>query len=223
MKPTFTFIPALALVLCVVGSSTLAAEEVYRAGEHYEVINPAVKVGDKDEVVVTEFFWYGCGHCFSFEPMLSAWEKQLPEGARLEGAPAIWRKGSMEVHAKAYFIAKALEMKDKIHLKLFEAMHLERKPLANQAQLRAFFVKHGADAEAFDTAYDSFGVNSQVRRAESQARSARITGTPSMMVAGKYRIDTRKAGGQSGMLKVAEYLVKKELEAIEANGSGAES
>lgn len=222
MNRLYALIPALVLALCVAGSPMLAAEEVYREGEHYDLITPPIKVGEKDEVVVTEFFWYGCGHCFSFEPMLRAWEKQLPDGARLEGAPAIWRRGPMEVHAKAYFIAKALGMKDKVHLKLFEAMHLEHQRLGTQAQLRAFFVNHGADPEDFDTAYDSFGVNSQVRRAESQARSARISGTPSMMVAGKYRIDTRKAGGQSGMLKVAEYLINKELAAIKAEVASAE-
>jgi thiol:disulfide interchange protein DsbA len=216
MTRMFTLVSAIVIGLSALTSSVSSAQEVYREGEHYELITPAIKVGDEDEVVVTEFFWYGCGHCFSFEPMLDAWEKQLPEGVRLEGAPSIWRRGPMEVHAKAYFIAKALGMKDKIHLKIFEAMHLERKRLGTEAELRAFFVSHGADPAEFDAAYDSFGVNSQVRRAESHARSARISGTPSMMVAGKYRVETRDTGGQSGMLKVVDYLVQKELAAIKA-------
>jgi len=34
-----------------------------------------------------------------------------------------------------------------------------------------------------------------------------------MMVAGKYRISTRKAGGQAQMLELASYLIEKEREA----------
>jgi thiol:disulfide interchange protein DsbA len=31
-----------------------------------------------------------------------------------------------------------------------------------------------------------------------------------MMVAGKYRVTTRKSGSQAGMLKVADFLIAKE-------------
>ncbi len=65
-------------------------------------------------------------------------------------------------------------------------------------------------AEDFSKAYNSFGVGSQVRQANSKARAAKITGTPEMMVNGKYRISTRKAGSQANMLKLADYLIEKE-------------
>ena len=72
---------------------------------------------------------------------------------------------------------------------------------------------NGVSGEQFSKAFDSFGVNSQVRQADSRARSARITGTPEIVVAGKYRVNTRGAGGQSQMLKIADYLIEKERSA----------
>lgn len=201
----------LAVMLQAVASGA-QAQAVYQEGKHYELITPPISVGSENEVVVTEFFWYGCGHCFNFEPMLQAWGNQLPEGARLEGSPAMWSP-PMEVHARAYYVAKALGVLDDLHTKMFEAMHLKRKRLATEESLRAFFVENGVSAKDFDRAYDSFGITSQVRRADSHAKSARIAGTPSIMVNGKYRIETRMAGGQAEMLDVAKFLVEKELAA----------
>ena len=51
------------------------AEDQWIEGTHYQTLTPPVAVGRSSDVVVTEFFWYGCGHCYTFEPMLTAWGK----------------------------------------------------------------------------------------------------------------------------------------------------
>jgi thiol:disulfide interchange protein DsbA len=48
-----------------------------------------------------------------------------------------------------------------------------------------------------------------VKQAEARARSYKVTGTPEMVVDGKYHISARLAGGQPEMLKVADYLIAK--------------
>jgi thiol:disulfide interchange protein DsbA len=188
------------------------AEDRWIEGEHYQALNPPVAVGRGDDVIVTEFFWYGCGHCYTFEPMLTAWGKQLPEGAVVKPSPAVWNE-PMRMHAKAYFIAEVLDVKETMHPVIFDAMHVQRKRLTSRLELRDLFEDNGVDPEKFDKAFDSFGVDSQVRQADARARSARISGTPSLMVAGKYLIETRAAGSQTNMLDIARFLVEKELAA----------
>jgi thiol:disulfide interchange protein DsbA len=188
------------------------AEDRWVEGEHYQALNPRVAVGRGDDVIVTEFFWYGCGHCYTFEPMLTAWGKQLPEGAVVKPSPAVWNE-PMRMHAKAYFIAEVLDVKETMHPVIFDAMHVQRKRLTSRLELRDLFEDNGVDPEKFDKAFDSFGVDSQVRQADARARSARISGTPSLMVAGKYLIETRAAGSQTNMLDIARFLVEKELAA----------
>ena len=119
----------------------------------------------------------------------------------------------MRIHAKAYYLTEVLGVKETVHPVIFDAMHVDRKRLVSRLELRDLFEDNGVDPEKFDKAFDSFGVDSQVRQAESRARSAKISGTPSMMVAGKYLIETRSAGGQSNMLEIARFLVEKELAA----------
>ncbi len=200
---------ALVLVLFTAASF---ADERWVEGEHYQTLNPPVAVGHGNDVVVTEFFWYGCGHCYTFEPMLTAWGKQLPEGAVVKPSPAVWNE-PMRMHAKAYFVAKVLEVEATMHPVIFDAMHVQRKRLTSRLELRDLFEVNGVDPARFDKAFESFGVDSQVRQADARARSAKISGTPSLMVAGKYLIETRSAGSQTNMLEIARFLIDKELAA----------
>ena len=42
-------------------------------GLDYRVLPIAQPVAVKGKVEVIEFFWYGCPHCYDFEPDISAW------------------------------------------------------------------------------------------------------------------------------------------------------
>jgi thiol:disulfide interchange protein DsbA len=186
-----------------------SAQEEYVEGKDYELITPAVRTADPDKIEVAEFFWYGCGHCYTFEPVLGQWKKTLPEDVDFQGSPAIWN-AKMEIHARAFYTAKLLGVLDTLHPVIFQAMNVDRKRLSSEEEIRELFTANGVAAEDFDKAFNSFGVSSQVRQANSRARAAKITGTPALMVNGKYHISTRQAGSQAGMLKVADYLIAKE-------------
>ncbi|MEL0006567.1 MAG: thiol:disulfide interchange protein DsbA/DsbL [Luminiphilus sp.] len=212
LRITTSTLVALVLLFAITLSPRLLAAEPWVEGQHYQVIAPPVAVGKTEDVVVTEFFWYGCGHCYTFEPMLTAWGKQLPEGAVVQPSPAVWND-PMRMHAKAFYIAEVLGVKAVMHPVIFDAMHVQRKRLVSRLELRDLFEDNGVDPDKFDQAFDSFGVDSQVRQADSRARSAKVSGTPTLMVAGKYLIETRGAGNQTNMLEIARYLVEKELAA----------
>jgi len=199
------------LALWVVAPSA-AAQEEYVEGKDYELITPAVRTADPDKIEVAEFFWYGCGHCYTFEPVLNQWKKTLPEDVDFQGSPAIWN-AKMEIHARAFYTAKLLGVLDTMHPVIFQAMNVDRKRLSSEEEIKELFTANGVAAEDFDKAFNSFGVSSQVRQANSRARAAKITGTPALMVNGKYHVSTRQAGSQAGMLKVADYLIAKEREA----------
>lgn len=181
----------------------------YVEGTDYDLITPAVRTADPDKIEVVEFFWYGCGHCYNFEPVVGQWKKTLAEDVVFHGSPAMWNK-PMELHARAYYTAEVLGVLDTMSPVLFQAMNVDGKRLGSKEEIGALFTANGVSAEDFDKAFDSFGVSSQVRQASARARSAKITGTPALMVNGKYHVSTRKAGSQAGMLKVADFLIAKE-------------
>lgn len=202
----------LSLSLLVLMPVVACAEDTpqnYVEGTHYDLINPAVRTAEADKIEVAEFFWYGCGHCYTFEPMILQWKKTLADDVDFRGSPAMWN-AQMELHAKAYYAAEALGVLDAMNPVLFQAMNVDGKRLSSQAEIAKLFAANGVAEADFNKAFSSFGVSSQVRQASARARAAKITGTPALMVNGKYHVSTRKAGSQANMLKVADYLIEKE-------------
>ncbi|MGI9286410.1 MAG: thiol:disulfide interchange protein DsbA/DsbL [Pseudomonadales bacterium] len=209
LKTTIKAILFGAIFLPLIACAEQAAEEVYKAGEHYVVLPEPVKTRDPKKVEVVELFWYGCSHCYSFEPVLEKWASKSQDDVDFWRSPAMWRDVMVE-HAKAFYAAKTLGILDKMHMPLFEALNVERRKLATERELADFFAEHGVDADKFKKAYNSFSVTSGVRLADSRARSYKITGTPEIVVNGKYRVDAKMAGGQQQMLDITDFLIAKE-------------
>jgi protein dithiol oxidoreductase (disulfide-forming) len=202
----------LAAVLAVVMPSVQAQPLLpskYIEGTHYQLINNPVKPSNSDKIEITEVFWYGCPHCNQFSPMFEAWAKKLPDDVSTDHSPAVWNK-PMIVHAHIFYTAKAFRLLDKMHKEIFDAMHIEQKKLVDKKQIFALFEKHGISQEDFDKTFDSFGVKSQVQQATARARSYGITGTPEVIVNGKYRISGRMVSSQAEVLQVANFLIEKE-------------
>ena len=210
----YIFTPAKMLVLSLLMFPLLACaqaqeDETFKAGVHYQVLSEPVKSRHANKIEVIEMFWYGCSHCYSFEPTLHEWSSTLADDVSFTQSPAMWRD-NMVIHARAFYTAKALKNLGTLHEALFKALNVERNPLATEQAVGALFAKHGVDSDTFSKAYNSFSVTSGVRLADSRARSYKITGTPEMVVNGKYRTSGRMAGSQKGMLDVVDFLIEKE-------------
>ena len=216
-----TLLRALTAAVVFMCSWGVVAQEQYEEGVHYELIEPAIHTGVSDRVVVTEFFSYGCGHCYNFEPLLESFDARLPDGVMLQRTPVIWNNNpGMKLLAKTYYAVEVLDVFEPVHGAVFNAIHRQRKRLSSPEAVKAVFVENGVSDSDFDRAFGSFGIDSMVRQAAARTEGARINGTPSLMVNGKYRIDTRQAGSQANMLKIAAFLADKELARL-AGAAGA--
>jgi len=182
----------------------------YVEGTHFERLPTPVSTADKSKIEVTEVFWYGCSHCYDFEPQISAWSADLPGDVIVVKSPAMWdNQGIMENHARIYYTAKVLGVEEKISLAAFRALNIDRNPLRSEAEIAALFTDNGVAKEDFERTFNSFGVTSSVRQAEARQRSYRVQGTPEVIVDGTFRITGRMAGSHEAMLKVADYLTAK--------------
>jgi thiol:disulfide interchange protein DsbA len=65
-----------------------AADEVYKAGEHYDVLPQAVRTANSEKIEINEVFSYSCGHCFNFQTNLHPWVKALPADVDFQSTPA---------------------------------------------------------------------------------------------------------------------------------------
>lgn len=175
----------------------------------YETLTPPQPTQHADKIEVIEFFWYGCPHCYSFEPELASWLKTLPGNVEFIRQPAVfnelWGK-----HAKAYFVAEALGVVDKVHADLFDAVQNKKEKLDTEEALAKFFSDHGVDEAKFHEAYQSFVVDAKMRQAPVIASRYGITGVPAVIVNGKYLTNGPLAGSHKKMIDIMNQLIKQE-------------
>jgi protein dithiol oxidoreductase (disulfide-forming) len=189
-----------------------ANAQSYEEGRDYVVLDTPVRTASEMGVEVAEVFWYGCPHCYAFKPLIENWAETIPDYVNYVKIPAALG-ASWEPHAKAFYALEAMGELDKVHDALFDALAGERRPLNSGEALADFVAQHGVDGEAFLQNYNSFGVNARMQQAQSKIRGARVTGTPTVLVNGKYRVTASMAGSHEAVLDVVDYLVEKERQA----------
>ncbi len=209
---------AVLLVLMPLALSSYGQIERYVADTHYiEIANP-VNTNDSSKVEVIEAFWYGCSHCFRFEPLITNWEENKADDVDFVRFPAMWNS-LMKIHAQVYYAAEALDAVDVLHEHIFNAINVERNMLQNESQIGALFAEHGVSQEDFDRTFNSFSVRTKVNQAERRMQDYGIRSTPNMIVNGKYLIATgENVRTQQEMLEVVDFLVEKERQAMRSSG-----
>ena len=200
----------LSLALCVMFSGSAIAQMAFVEGSDYELISPAVKTSQPDKVVVTEIFWYGCPHCFRFEPYVEKWSAKLPEGVVFEQVPSSLNPRWTE-HARAYYSFQLMGALEQTHRAFFDALHLKRQRLNNVDTIAEFVAERGLDENAFREYYHSFPVDTLVRKNGQKERLYGHQGVPAVIVNGKYLVSASLAGTNERMLQIMNFLIAKEL------------
>lgn len=209
MKKIWAVSAGLFLVLTLAFGVASAADDGVFA---YQDITPPVPTTSGGKIEVVEMFWYGCPHCYAFEPSLNRWKAHLPKDVEFKRVPAVFNP-RWEFSARIYYTAEVLGVLDKLHEEIFDAMHKTHIPLNNEVEVEAFFAQHGVDKKLFEETFNSFAVNSKVNWARHLTNAYGIDGVPTMIVNGKYRTSASLAGGHEEVLKVVDGLIARERKA----------
>jgi len=187
-----------------------AAAPAYELNKQYALVKEMSPAPNAKRVLVQEFFWYGCPHCYEYDPTMLAWLGKKPAIVDFERVPASLGRPLGELHQRAFYIAKTLGIDEKIHTPLFNAIHREHRPLGTIEQIRDFFVETtGIKPAEIDGVAFSFPVESEMHRADALATSYAITAVPTLVVGGKYLTDGGRAGGLTQVPAVLDFLIAK--------------
>ena len=162
------------------------------------------------KIEVIDFFWYGCPHCFSFEPALDAWAKKLPADVNFRRVPVSFRDEPFGTHARIFYALEGLGQLDAMHRKVFYAIHNERASLAKPAEISAFMTKNGLDGAKFVDLMNSFAVQTKARQAKQITEVYKIDGVPALGIQGRYYTSGSVAGSNDRALVVADFLIQRE-------------
>ena len=191
----------------LVQSAALAQGKAPEAGVDYLTLDKRVMVeAPAGKIEVVEFFWYNCPHCHAFEPAFEAWSKKVPKDVAVRRVPVAFRD-DFAPQQRLFYALEAMGLVDKLHAKVFAAVHVEKKDLTKGDAIADWVAKQGVDKAKFLEQYNSFSVATKASRATQLQNAYKIDGVPALGVGGRYWTDGVMAKGMDRALQVVEHLV----------------
>ncbi|HET8596870.1 MAG TPA: thiol:disulfide interchange protein DsbA/DsbL [Castellaniella sp.] len=191
----------------LLGLAALALSPAHAAP--FDTLDPVQPSDTPGKVEVLEFFAYTCPHCAKIEPLVVKWRKTLPDSVVFKGVPVAFN-ASMKDLQKLYYALEAVGRLD-LHDAVFKAIHEENKELFKADEIIDWVAAQGVDRAAFTDAFNSFGVQTKITRADELAKSYHIDGTPSFSIGGRYVTSPSHTGSYQGAIDEADKLVKQVL------------
>jgi thiol:disulfide interchange protein DsbA len=189
------------------GHTSAWAQQAFRSGKDYITLErPVATEAGTGKIEVLEFFWYSCPHCNQFEPAFEQWAKNAPKDVVVRRVPVAFRDDFVP-QQRLYYTLEAMNLVEKMHIRVFTAIHGEKLMLNSDAAVLAWAEKQGIDKAKFEQAYKSFGVATKAKRAVQLQNDFKIEGVPSLGVAGRFYIDGTLAGSMPRALQVADALI----------------
>ena len=188
-------------------SASAWAQQAFRSGKDYITLDrPVATESGNGKIEVLEFFWYSCPHCNAFEPAFEKWVKNAAQDVVVRRVPVAFRDDFVP-QQRLYYTLETMNLIEKMHLRVFTAIHAEKQLLNTDASVLAWAAKQGIDKAMFEQTYKSFGVATKAKRAVQLQNDFKIEGVPSLGVAGRYYIDGTLAGSMPRALQVADALI----------------
>ena len=216
--------PGISVLLLIVSILLFAAdaesaERTLIPGLDYVKIpdgKPLKPAGGK--VVVEEFFSYACPVCDNFEPWFAPWVAKQPAWVKVVYIPASFRP-DFRTYAKAFYAAQAYGLVKKTHEAAYNAIHdthtLPGEGMRiNDKTIASFYAHYGVSAKQFLAKMHSAAVAREVREASDHLQKSKVTGTPSLLIDGRYLVRGRNF---PDMLWIASALIDKEHKRPVAN------
>jgi thiol:disulfide interchange protein DsbA len=230
-----TLLTLVALVAATIAVPAMAQLK-WQAGKHYTIVptqRPKVPAG---KVEVMEVFSYGCPACNQFRPVMKELAARLPKNAQIVYLPASWNAPeNWPTFQRAYLTALSLGIADKAHDAMYDAIWRTgelgiadpatrqlKKTLPSMNDIAKFYERTtGVKAQDFVNASKSFGVDLKIKQAEEQIKAMQVLSTPTLVVAGKYRVNNDAFRTVDEIIEMVSFLVTKESAAAAAKPAPA--
>ncbi|HQO28663.1 MAG TPA: thiol:disulfide interchange protein DsbA/DsbL [Accumulibacter sp.] len=199
----------LAAALAVSAVNLNAAATELAVGRDYVPIVPAQQTDNASKIEVLEFFSYGCPHCSDFNPIVGKWSSALPNDVVFKRVPVTFGRPQWASLAKLYYALEATGDLARLDAMIFNALHKSGDRLYDEQSIADWVAARGVDRKKFTEAYQSFGVNSKVKRADQMVQAYKVSGVPAMTVDGKYLVTGKELAGLQDVPGLTDRVIDK--------------
>ena len=177
------------------------------AGTDYLVLDKRAAVeAPSGKIEVVEFFWYNCPHCNQFEPMLDAWVKTVAKDVSVRRVPVAFRDNFVP-QQRMFYALEAMGVLEKLHAKIFTAIHGEKIVLDKSEVIADWVAKQGVDKAKFLEQYSSFSVSTKATKATQLQNAYKLEGVPALGIAGRFYTDGTLAKNMERGLLITDFLI----------------
>ena len=191
----------LAIFLIIITSPNVFAQKYVQISTE--------KQQESKSIIIYEFFWYGCPHCYNLEPTMERIQADLDKDTKIVKLPVALRD-SWIPHAKLFYALQQMGKIDEVHNLIFEEIHLEDNRLNTEQQMVDFLGKHGIDTNKFMEKYNSFGTEARIKKASNLAKKYQINSVPTIIVNGKYLTSGSYVSSYDELYSVINLLIERE-------------
>lgn len=199
----------LAALTLALFSLAQPAQAQLAVGRDYVVIEPAQLTDNPAKLEVTEFFSYACPHCNDLNPNISKWAAKLPADVVFKRVPVGFGNPFYQLMAKLYYTLEAIGELKRLDDAVFAAIHEKGLKLIDDKSVLEWVSAQGVDAKKFSDAYNSFGVQSKIKRAEQMAQASKIRGVPALLVDGRYLVTGQEVKTHAELLALTDKVIGK--------------
>jgi protein dithiol oxidoreductase (disulfide-forming) len=196
------------LVTMICLSAFASAQSLYTEGQHYFRLKAPVAVQTGNKIEVMEVFSYACPHCGHFEPTIEKWRASKPANAQFVALPAMFNE-TWVAYARAYYASVDLKISHKTHGALFKALYEQNKQFTSLEDMAKWYAQYGVTEKQFTDAFTAKGMDARLKAANDATQKYEVTGTPTIIVDGKYRFDVTSAGGLDKVSGLINFLISK--------------
>ncbi len=204
--------------VALLAAGTASAQFAVAPGRDYAPVNPPQPKLIDAPVEVLEFFAYGCIHCFHIEPKLEKWKASLSKDTKFMRIPTPFAIKGLD-SIPFYYTLEAMGQLDKLHYKIFEAVHNDNVILGNPAVRDQWLAKNGIDPKKYQEVEKSFSVDNKIKAAREYSTKYRIESTPTLVVNGKYAVANQRDMDMT--FRIVDSLIATELAAARSAPAAA--
>jgi protein dithiol oxidoreductase (disulfide-forming) len=176
-------------------------------GRDWRAISPPQPGGDPDKIEVIEFFSYGCPHCMDLNPVIKPWAAELPADVVFKRMPVSFGRAAWANLARLYFALEYSNDLERLDQSVFEALHQDGIKLFTEKEIFKWLETKEVDLETFEPLFNSFAVETQVKRSDSLVERYRVDAVPMITVDGRYVVVGQEARGFPDLLAIANDLI----------------
>lgn len=160
------------------------------------------------KIDVSEFFWYECPHCNTFEPLLEPWSRKLPADVAFRRVP-VGFTARHQVAQKLFYALQETGALETAHRKVFAAIHGQGQRLTSENDAVALATAAGADKAKFTESFKSFQINTLAAKARQLSDAYKVDSVPMLGINGRFFTSAALAGSHDRALLVADFLIQR--------------